>query len=59
MLDFHTGETVATSDFKNLRVLAEMAGKKFQKGIVLYSGSEILPFGDTLYAVPLSALWEL
>lgn len=32
-------------------------GKKFNKGIVLYAGDRILPLGDDLQAVPISALW--
>jgi hypothetical protein len=35
-----------------------MAGKKFQRGIVLYSGDYMLGgFGENLLAVPLSAVW--
>ncbi|MEK7466351.1 MAG: ATP-binding protein [Planctomycetota bacterium] len=47
-----------SDDFRGLRQLAEAAGKKFVRGIVLYAGETILPFGPNLYAVPVSALWE-
>ena len=43
-------------DFKGLKRLAELTGNKFQKGIVLYSGDEVVGFGDNLYAVPISTL---
>jgi len=29
-----------------------------QSDIVLYAGENIVPFGETLLAVPLSALWQ-
>lgn len=50
--------SVAARDFDGLRALAEAAGKKFVRGVVLYLGEHDLAFSDTLRAVPLSALWE-
>jgi hypothetical protein len=35
----------------------QLLGSQFQVGIVLYDGEHVLPFGDQLLAVPLSALW--
>ena len=49
---------VRPDDLKGLKSLKETAGKRFHKGIVLYTGSKILPLGDGLLAVPLSALWS-
>lgn len=49
---------VGPSDFRGLRALAELAGKRFHRGVVLYAGRETVPFGDRLWAVPLSGLWE-
>jgi predicted AAA+ superfamily ATPase len=46
-------------DFKGLRFLAEQTGKKFIRGIVLYTGTESVAFGPTLHAVPVSALWTM
>jgi hypothetical protein len=31
--------------------------KNFVKGIVLYTGDQVIKFADKLYAVPVSALW--
>jgi hypothetical protein len=42
-----------------LRALADDAGRRWVRGIVLHSGSELLPFGDNLAALPVSALWRL
>jgi len=45
-------------DFKGLRELQEATGDDLQCGIVLYAGKDIVPFGEKLFAVPLSALWQ-
>ena len=45
------------SAFKGLRHLQETEGDKFLRGVVLYAGREVVPFGDKLWAVPLSAWW--
>jgi hypothetical protein len=39
--------------------LAVDAGKRWVRGIVLYTGPELLPFGGNLAAMPVSALWRL
>jgi hypothetical protein len=49
--------TVQAKDFKGLQNLADVAGEAFHRGIVLYTGTEVLPFGPNLWAVPLPALW--
>lgn len=50
--------TVTGGDFKGLRKLREAIQKDFAAGVVLYDGEAIVRFGDQLYAVPLSFLWE-
>lgn len=49
--------TVTSSDFKGLRALQGIAEGRFKRGIVLYAGNEVVPFGPLLFAVPLSHLW--
>ena len=48
---------VRDSDFQGLRTLANVAGKRFFRGILLYTGRESLPFGKGLEAVPMPTLW--
>lgn len=48
--------TVTASDFRGLRRLADAAGDQFAFGAVLYDHDAVLPFGDRLWAVPISAL---
>lgn len=50
--------TVGAGDFKGLRALEAMAGERLFRGVVLYTGARVVPFGEKLFAVPLSALWQ-
>jgi hypothetical protein len=50
--------TVAARDFRGPRHLAERIGHDFMAGIVFYTGTQTLPFGPRLRAVPVSALWQ-
>ncbi len=56
-IEVKASASVKGADFRGLRVLADIAGERFLRGIVLYSGSEMLPFGKDMLAVPVSALW--
>ena len=49
---------VRTRDFSGLRKLLEACGKRFMLGLVLYDHDTIVPFGDRLYATPISTLWK-
>ncbi len=57
-VEVKSAATVSTADFKGLRTLAEAAGRRFRRGIVLYTGAEIVPFGSRLVALPVEALWR-
>ncbi len=50
---------VTAADLKGLRALAEATGRRFLRGIVLYTGSETVPFASNLFAMPASAPWRL
>jgi uncharacterized protein len=58
-IEVKSSDTVSSSDFKGLRYLEEAIGKNFIRGILLYTGSEYVPFSPTLCAVPITSLWEL
>ena len=57
-IDVKSAASVSAGDFKGLRFLSESLRNKFHRGIVLYRGEKILPFGKNLFAVPLPALWQ-
>ena len=41
-----------------LRKLKDAMQKEFAAGVVLYDGEAVAGFGDRLFAVPISQLWE-
>lgn len=56
-IEVKASATVDHKDFKGLRHLQETEPAMFHHGIVLYAGRELVPFGDRLWAVPLSVWW--
>jgi predicted AAA+ superfamily ATPase len=56
-IEVKASATVTGHDFRGLRALAEIAGPRFRRGIVLYTGETAVPFGANLHALPLSNLW--
>lgn len=57
-IEVKTSSRVNLSDFKGIKILQEATKSDFVCGIVLYTGKDIVPFGDKLFAIPLNALWE-
>ncbi|MBO9619015.1 MAG: ATP-binding protein [Niabella sp.] len=55
-IEIKSKATVTADDFKGLKRLAEFAGKKFQRGIVLYTGDQVVGFGEGFQAVPVGNL---
>ncbi len=56
-IEVKASATVNNSDFKGLRKLAKVCGMDFKLGLVLFDGEKSVPFGDRLFAAPLSCLW--
>ena len=57
-IEIKASSSFSQKDFIGLKALREMLGKRFQCGIVLYTGSEAYPFGDRLFAAPISSIWQ-
>lgn len=57
-IEIKAAASLKEDNFKGLKRLAALTPGKFQKGIILYSGEQVLSFGDNLYAVPVSCLWQ-
>jgi predicted AAA+ superfamily ATPase len=49
--------TPRAEDLRGLRYLADRLGNRFQFGVLLTAAPEATPFGPTLAALPVSALW--
>lgn len=57
-IEVKSAESVNNHDFRGIHAFAELAGKDFLGGIVLYGGKEAVPFGKNLWAVPYCLLWQ-
>jgi uncharacterized protein len=57
-VEVKTGQTAKPEWFRWLGHMRDALGDKFMTGIALYTGNDVLPFGDRLLAIPLSSLWE-
>ncbi len=55
-IEVKASSTVRASDFKGLNKLKNACGDKFSSGIVFYDGERITPFGEKMFAVPISLL---
>jgi predicted AAA+ superfamily ATPase len=51
--------SINASDLKGLRALADMTGRRFHRGVLLYGGQEIVPFQSNMHALPVNSLWNL
>jgi predicted AAA+ superfamily ATPase len=56
-IEVKASATVSSTDFRGLRRLAEAVGEKFKMGLVLYDHDRSVPFGERLWAAPLSCLF--
>ena len=56
-IEVKAASTIGSNDFRGLRHLAQRIGDDFRAGIVMHTGSQSLPFGPRMLAIPVSALW--
>ncbi len=57
-VEMKSSATVRTSDFKSLAWFRDRRGDDFVAGVVIYTGTRSIKFGDRLWALPVSALWS-
>jgi predicted AAA+ superfamily ATPase len=57
-IEVKLAENLTNKDFKGINAFAELTGKDFNGGVVLYSGKDIVPFGKNIWAVPFFVLWQ-
>lgn len=58
-VEVKSGSLVDKKSFKNIEMLRDALGKKFLRGIMLYTGSAVVPFDKQLIALPINTLWEV
>ncbi len=56
-IEVKAAASVTAADFRGLRRLAEASGENFALGLVLYDHDRLVPFGERLWAAPLSCLF--
>ena len=56
-LEIKATATVNAGDFRGLRKLSEASGRNFKLGLVLYDSENTVPFGDNMFAAPISCVW--
>jgi predicted AAA+ superfamily ATPase len=57
-LEIKATSTPRASDLAGLRFLADRLGDRFHFGVLLSAAPEATPFGPTMAALPVSALWS-
>lgn len=50
--------TPSKRDFRGLEELRDSRGDDFLAGVVIHPGEQTIPFGDRMWALPVSALWS-
>ena len=50
--------SVAPHDLKGLASLRDSLGDHFVRGVIVYTGQEVIPVGDRLFAVPLRMMYS-
>lgn len=56
-VEVKSSSSVTAADFKGLQQLAEMVPDQFHRGIILYTGDKVIPFGKKLVALPMQKLF--
>jgi predicted AAA+ superfamily ATPase len=58
-IEVKTSAAVDADAAKGLRFLKESFKSKFIRGIVLYTGKDVVPFDENIHAVPVEMLWSI
>jgi predicted AAA+ superfamily ATPase len=56
-LEIKAAATVNAGDFRGLRKLSQASGPNFKLGLVLYDSENTVPFGNKMFAAPISCIW--
>lgn len=56
-IEVKAAASVVDGDFRGLRLLRQTAGDRMRCGILLYTGEQVVPFGEGMTAIPVSMLW--
>jgi hypothetical protein len=57
-IEVKAASSLREADVRGLEHLKALVGRRFRRGVVLYMGTEGLPLGDKLQALPMASLWQ-
>lgn len=57
-IEVKAAATISGKDFNGLRHLRETTPHQFKRGVVFYTGEQVVPFDEQLVAVPLGLFWS-
>jgi len=57
-IEVKSSASLTNKDIEGIRCFREAAGDRFIRGIVLYTGHDVVPFAQDIHAVPISVLWS-
>jgi predicted AAA+ superfamily ATPase len=57
-IEVKLGGTIDERDWSNMSVLENTIGNKFKKGIIIYTGADIVQLARKIWAVPVNYIWE-
>jgi hypothetical protein len=58
-IEVKTARSVSPSDAAGIRRFRDSYGERFLRGFVIHPGDVVLPLGDRVWALPVSALWTI
>jgi len=56
-VEIKAAATLGSNDVRGLQTLANTVGKNWVRGVVLYTGAEVVPFTSNLHGIPINRLW--
>lgn len=57
-IEVKAASRIDSRDTRGLAFLRDRLGGRFVRGVVLYTGEQVLPAGERLWAMPIDALWR-
>lgn len=58
-IEVKASSKIDAKDLQGLKKLKEIAGNKFTRGIILYTGEHAIPLDEQFWALPINSLWDI
>ncbi len=56
-IEVKSSASVTEGDLRGLHRLAAIAADRFARGVILYTGDQVVPFAGNIHAMPVTSLW--